>query len=312
MITFRQYLAEESESEIAKTKRQGIVHFQDMKPVEALQFLRKIKDEMKGKLKDIPVTLKVDGGSLRFGKDKKGEYFLETGNSGPIQSKKAFSTFNRDKGVTSEVIIQRAMHYDDIYDHIEDSKIWETLPNDAKVSCEILYNPMGEEVEDDHLKFVSVKYNAHKLGKLMTLVPITVTVSSTGAAHPDKDKIIDDLLSQSDKDIKIISPKLKPLTLDVEAHLKPLESIGEDAEQILKSLKHADKPLKLEYQVILNAIKARVADAIMQHPIKGRDVIGDEIEGYVVELDGKLYKVTTPKFKQAKKDEKKKDYRNQL
>jgi hypothetical protein len=302
MITFKEYLTEESD--IVKTKRQGIVHFQDMKPVEALQFLRKIKDELKGQLKDIPVTLKVDGGSLRFGKDKKGEYFLETGNSGPIQAKKAFSTFVKNKD-GSDVMLHRALHYDDIYDHIEDSKIWHDLPDDTKVSCEILYNPMADMAEEvDHLKFVSVKYDMRKLGKLMTLVPIHVTIASSGETHPEKDDIIDKLLSKSSEEIKIISPKLKNLNLDISAHLKPLESIGEDAERILKSLKHADKPLKQEYQVILNAIKAEVADAIMDHPIKGRDVLGKEQEGYVLELDGKLYKVTTPKFKQAKKDEK--------
>lgn len=299
--SFRQYLIQEEESEIAKTKRKGIVHLQDMKPVEALQFLRKIKDELKGKLDNIPVTLKVDGGSLRFGKDKHGHFFLETGNSGPIQHHKAFSTFTQNKG-GSEVMIQRAMHYDDIYEHLEKSDLWKDMPNDTKVSCEILYNPMAEE-DEDHLKFVSIKYDKQKLGKLMTLIPITASVSSSGEDHESKEEVIEDLLKKSSADIRVVSPKLGHLKLEVSAVLNPLSLIGDDGEQVLKSLKHADKPLKQEYQVILNAIKSDLADAIMKHPIKGRDVLGKDIEGYVLELDGKLFKVTTPSFKQAKRDE---------
>lgn len=304
MVSFKQYLKEEQESTIAKSKKQSIVHFQDMKPLEALRFLRKVKDELKGKLKNIPVSLKVDGGSLRFGKDNKGNYFLETGNSGPIQEKKAFSKFVKNKD-GSKLMLNRALHYDDIYDHIEESGLWEDLPKDTKIICEILYNPMAEfDEEVDHLKFVSVKYNMHKLGKLMTLIPIHVTIASSGETHPNEKTIIEDLIDQSNKEIKIISPKLKDLNLDISAHLAPLDSIGEDAEQILKSMKHSDKARKQEYQIILNAIKSDIADAIMEHPIKGRDVLGKEVEGYIIELDGKLYKLTTPKYKQSKKDEK--------
>jgi len=299
--SFRQYLLQE-ESDIAKTKRKGIIHLQDMKPVEALQFLRNIKDELKGKLDNIPVTLKVDGGSLRFGKDKHGHFFLETGNSGPIQHHKAFSTFTKNKG-GSEVMIERAVHYDDIYEHLEKSDLWKDMPDDTKVSCEILYNPMAEEAEDEHLKFVSIKYDKQKLGKLMTLIPITASVSSSGEEHVSKEEVISDLLKKTNADIRVVSPKLGHLKLEVSALLSPLSLIGEDGEQVLKSLKHADKPLKQEYQTILNAIKSDLADVIMKHPIKGRDVLGKDIEGYVIDVGGKLFKVTTPSFKQAKRDE---------
>ena len=50
-MRFREYL--EEEGHITKTKRGSIVHFQDMKPVDALEFLRKIADEFEGKLKDL-------------------------------------------------------------------------------------------------------------------------------------------------------------------------------------------------------------------------------------------------------------------
>jgi hypothetical protein len=298
MISFKEYLQED----IITSKRQSIVHFQDMKPLEALQFLRKIKSELIGKLDNIPITLKVDGFAARFGKDNKGKFFFETGKSGPIQSDKAFSSYTQAKN-GNEVMMQRAVHYDDVFDVIKDSSLWHDMPNDVKLNCEIMYNPMASE-ENNELTFVSVKYDKKKLGKIMTIVPISVSYSSSGENHPYSDKIVSDIISKSSADIKVVSPKLKNLSLDISAQLEPLAMFDEDAERVVKSLKHADKEKKEEYKVMLNAIKAEVADIIMNYPIAGRDKFGSEIEGYVVELDGKLYKITTSKFKQQKRDDK--------
>jgi len=297
-LSFKRFLNEE----IVKTKRQSIVHLQDMKPIEFLQFARKLIKDSDGKLQNIPTTLKVDGASGRFGKDKDGKFFFETGASGPIQQSKAFSTHTINKG-GSEVMVQRAVHYDNMYDELKASGLWKSFPKDTKVSIEILYNPMAEKAEKDTLKFVSVKYDRKKLGDLMTIIPISTSVASSGDKHIDGDKIIEKLLGESTDKIRIVSPKLKPTSINVKAALEPISALSDDAETILKSLKHADKPLKQEYQVILNAIKVELADLFLKHPIKGRDVLGKEIEGYVVELDGKLYKVTTDVFKAAKRDE---------
>jgi hypothetical protein len=298
MLSFKQFLTEE----IAQTKRKGIVHLQDMRPLEFLQFAHEISSSFKGKLKDINVDLKADGLGARFGKDSKGKFFFETSNSGAIQKAKAFSTFTAAKGA-SEVSIIRAFHYDDIYDALEASDLWHELPNNCKVVVEIMYNPMSEETEDG-IKFVSVKYDKSKLGSLMTMVPISVTVAHSGEQHENEKQIIDDLLQKSNSKIKIVSPKLGKLSLDVKSELEPLSLIGPDAEQVIKSLKHADKQKKQEYIAILNAIKSEIADKILLHPIKGKDILGTENEGYILEWNGKLFKVTTQSFKNQKRQEK--------
>lgn len=287
--------------EIATSKRKSIVHLQDMKPSDFLEFAHEISSAFKGKLKDINVDLKADGLGARFGKDSKGKFFFETSNSGPIQKAKAFSTFTAAKGA-SEVSITRALHYDDIYDALEASELWRDLPNDSKVTVEIMYNPMAEEAEDG-IKFVSVKYDKSKLGSLMTVVPISVTVASNGEHHEDEKSIIADILNKSNKSIKVVSPKLGKLSLDVKAELEPMSLLGPDAEHVLKSLKHADRPKKQEYIAILNAVKEQIAAKILQHPIKGKDVLGNDVEGLIIEWSGKLYKITTPDFKAAKKAE---------
>lgn len=240
--------------------------------------------------------------NCRFGKDAKGRFFFETSNSGPIQKAKAFSTFTAAKGA-NEVSITRALHYDDIYDALEASDLWKDLPNDSKVIVEIMYNPMAEE-DEAGLKFVSVKYDKSKLGSLMTIVPISAVVASSGNKHEEEHAIIERLLKKSTSKIKVVSPKLGKLHVDVKAELDPLKLLGPDAEHVIKSLKHADKPKKQEYITILNAIKDDIAEKLLQHPIKGRDVLGDEVEGLVIQWQGKLFKVTTPDFKSAKRADK--------
>lgn len=299
MITFKQFLSEE----IAQTKRKSIVHLQDMKPVDTLEFLHEIAHSFKGKLKDIGVSLKVDGLGARFGKDVNGKFFFETSNSGAIQQKRAFSSYTANKG-GNEVSIIRAFHYDDIYDIIEESDLWKDLPNDTKVVIEILYNPMAEE-DEEGLKFVAVKYDKAKLGEVMTIVPISVTQASSGVHHEKNEEIIHSLLKKSNKKLKVVSPDLKTTSIDIKAALDPLRFLGVDAEHVIKSLKHADKPQKQEYIAILNAIKDEVAKLILQHPIKGKDMLGSKVEGLVIEWNGKLYKVTEPEFKAHKKADKK-------
>lgn len=299
MTTFKEYLLTE---DILQTKRQGIIHLQDMKPLEFLVFAHEIQNTFKGKLSNLDIDLKVDGCGWRFGKDSKGNFFAETSNSGAIQKAKAFSAFTAAKGA-NEVSITRALHYDDIYDVLEASNLWKDFPNDTKIVIEIMYNPMSEESEDG-LKFVSVKYDKDKLGSLMTIVPISATVASSGERHAEEKEIIDSLLKKSTSKIKVVSPKLGKLSLDIKAELEPLQLLGPDAEHVIKSLKHADKPKKQEYIAILNAIKAEIADKILQHPIKGKDVLGTEIEGVIIEWNGRLFKITTPDFKSAKRADK--------
>jgi hypothetical protein len=297
MITFKQYLTEE----LVKTKRKSITHLQDMKPIQALEFLHSIASELKGKLKNIPIQIKADGLGARVGKDSKGKYFFETSNSGPIQKSKAFSTFTKEKG-GDEVSMTRSLHYDDMYDEIEKSGIWKMLPTNSKLVVEIMYNPMAIE-QDDKLKFVSVKYDKSKLGTLMTIVPIAVLDASTSEHLEDEQSIIKEFIKQSTPEIKIVSADLGKMTIDVSAELDSYSLIGPDAEYVLKSLKKVDKEKKAEYKQIISQLLNNLATSILAHPIKGKDILGDEIEGYVLDINGKLFKVTTPKFKQQKRDE---------
>lgn len=281
-MRFKEYLIE-----MEITPRKGIIHFQDIKPIDFLKLGRELIGHNK-KLKNVKTSLKVDGLSGRFGKDSDSKFFFESGRSGIIQMPKAFSTYTMSKGGSDEMIA-RSVHYDDIYDLLEASDLWKDLPNGTKIVCEILYNPMAQLIKDK-LKFVSIQYNKSKLGNIMTIVPISVI----------GDYDLEDLYKKSTKDIKIVSAHLGHIDIELDIDLDVLNEIDED---ILVSRKHADREMKIEYIALLQDIKDEISSQILHYPIIGKDKLGKEIEGLVIELGGQLYKITTPSFRQEKRDE---------
>lgn len=299
MTTFKEYLIEGAKP----SKKQSIIHLEKLKPAEALELLSAIAAESTGQWKNLKLKLKVDGLGARFGKDAHGHFFFESSRSGIIQSSGAFSNYTAGKN-SSELSLVRAKHYDELYEVLHKSKLWKSLPNDTKVVVELLYNPMAEESELG-LKFVNIHYDKSKLGSELTIVPLKVEVASNGEQHPAEDKIIEKLLKQSTAKIKIIDPQIgNQHSLDVSAALAPMKLLPNNAKDLVKSLKHGDKAKKAELGLILDQIKDQLASQVLAH---GRAVLahtsnlGPELEGLVIEWNGKKYKVTTQAFKKLLK-----------
>jgi hypothetical protein len=285
---------------VVQTKRQNITHLERMKPVEFVLFAKELLGQAAGKLKDVKISLKVDGFGARFGRDRDGKFFFETSRSGPIQSPGAFSEFNRRRGVSDETMMARAKHYDELYDALKSSPLWYHLPIDSKVICEILYNPMADLV-DGGLKFVSVKYDRERLGNVMTIAPFYVVRASTGERLPDSDDILQAMEGLSNKDVKIIDPKLGDMDIDVSATLKPMSLFDDEVIAILQSRSRADKARRAEYEAVVQEVKSSLAKRILSAEVEGKDKLGKEIEGFVLDIGGKSYKVTTQDFKDSKK-----------
>lgn len=305
MLSFRDFLVEQ---EVATSTRQNMLHLQKMKDEEFIEFILDVKNAMGGKLKNIGVSLKVDGAGARFGKDANGRPFFEGSRTGPIFEPKAFSTHAKSKGASEEVIL-RAGHYDDVWDIVTSSDFVKMLPNNTKVVCELFYNPMGE-VTEDGIKFVNVSYDKAKLGNVMTIVPFKVLVASTGQEHADSDKIIDKLHAMSNKDIKFIDPNLKTSgDINVQAFIDPIASLNAQALEKLKSRKAEDKSAKENIKQIIQNVKDALAEYILNHEsILDKFKLGSDIEGLVLNINGRMVKVTTPEFKArlaAKRMEKK-------
>lgn len=297
MKTFREFIQEE----VVSSRRQGITHLQEMKPEEFVAWMRSVKTELGGVLKNIKAVMKIDGLGARFGKDSNGRPFFEGSRTGPVFDSGAFSAHARSK--TDDVeMIARAVHYDNMLEIFKKEDFMNALPNNTKVVCEIFYNPMAEETEKG-IKFVTVSYDKNRLGSLMTIMPYTVLNASTGHDSPEKISILKELYKKSSDKIKIIDPNLKFTEIDIRVYADAASAYSDESLSILKSRKTADRADKQNLLNALQKIKDDLADYLLAHPgIEGKFKLGPEIEGVVLHLPDRTsgtapYKITTDAFK---------------
>lgn len=299
MMTFREYLRET----VVASKRSNMIHFQDMKAIEFVEFVRSIKTTMKGKLHNLKTEMKVDGLGARFGKDSSGRIFFEGSRTGPIFDDGAFSAFARNKGSAEEIVL-RAVHYDDLLGLFKKADFMKLIPNNRKVIAEIFYNPMAQE-DETGITFVTVKYDKTKLGSLMTLMPHGVIEADTGLPASDEKEILKNLISRSSESIKILSPSLKMGTIDIQGIINPIDAITDSDVRVLGSRTKADATAKQNLLAIIEAVKNELAIYILDHPeITDKFKLGPNIEGLVLYINGKVFKITTPDFKAAIREKK--------
>ena len=303
MLSFQAYNEMDAllENEVATTRRRNMEHIQKMKPEEFIQLMRNAS-KAGGVLHNVKVSLKVDGLGARFGKDAKGNKFFEGSRTGPIYDVGAFSAFARSKTDNVE-IIGRAQHYDNMLAIIKKAKFVDVLPNNTKVVGEIFYNPMAK-AEDNSLVFVTVKYDKKKLGDEMTIVPFQILDATTGRTHPNSKEILKTLYAASDNKFRIVDPKLTANAIPVQAIAQAASAFSNDSLALMKSRKKADKEAKQNLLNVLQKLKDDFADFLLKTTaVKGKEILGDEIEGLVFELpvgaEGETapFKSTTQKFK---------------
>lgn len=293
-----------TEADAPDYKRQGIKHIYnpgstvEMKDADFLAFVDSIAKNG-GTLDNIPITLKVDGAGIRFGKDQSGKPFFMTSRvTNPIYADQIgmFEKYARDNNANEEQIA-RAEKYDQALSLIVNSDFIKILPQDTIVQAEMMYNAMAEKTNNG-LKFVNISYDAKKLGKQMTLVPILASTYSTGEALPET--IIQKLISKSSPQIKIIGTELQHGDIDVKNIVEPIVKMDTSLRAALSSKKKND-PNKAKAKEILSQARKAISDAIINNPnIKGKDKLGDTIEGLVIAMpNGQLAKVTSTEMKGA-------------
>lgn len=286
--------------EVSATTRKSMAHLSAMKPEEFVKWLKTVKSTTNGIISNYKTSLKCDGLGYRFGKDESGKIFVEGSRTGPIFDSGSFSNFARNNNRSNDVII-RAMHYDDMLELFKSADFMKVLPNDTKVICEILYNPLASE-EANGLTFVSVKYDKNKLGKKMSIVLIDILYSSSGKRREDSEDIKNELYKFSDDEIKIIDPKLKMGTIDVNGIIDTVAILDDSALVTLKSRKAIDKTAKENILSIIQKTKDELTEYLLKHPdIEDKFKLGDELEGIVIDIpDIGTFKVVDPAFKMSK------------
>ena len=251
-----------------------------------------------GTLDGFPVTLKVDGKGVRFGKDESGRAFFMTDKiSQPLYKDNVgyFTNFAKEKG-QDEANVARAQGYDDILNAVVNSRFIETIPPDTIITAELLYNPMAEKTKDG-LKFIKIAYDPKKLGKTMTIAPIFAKQFSTGETKPDQDKILSRLASASDSNIKIVSNKLEQKGINVSKIIDPVVNMDQGLVSSLSA--KGTSPEKTQAKQIIDQAKQALSDAIITSPkLKGIDSLGPNNEGIVVNMpSGGMFKVTSGQMK---------------
>jgi hypothetical protein len=293
-------VAEDAAAEVAAKPdyaRQGIKHLYnrlpdgrvstaEMKNADFLEIAKAIADNG-GKLDGVPISLKVDGAGIRFGKDQSGRPFFMTSKvTTPLYQDDVgyFTSFGQEKGQDAETLA-RTKNYDNALALITGSKFIQSLPADTIVQAEMMYNPMAQQT-DQGLKFVNIPYDPKKLGKQMTLVPFVFKQYSTGDERPDADKIKKRLLAASDSNIKIVSNNLEQKGINVSKIINPILNLDPKDK--------ANKPA-------FDQAKQALSDAIINNPkLAGKDALGDNMEGVVVNMpNGQIFKVTSQQMKSA-------------
>jgi hypothetical protein len=302
MQTFKKFL-----TEAVATKRKGIVHFDKMKPLEFIETVMEWKKQFGAILKNdsVDISLKVDGAGFRFGKDREDKFFIESSRSGPIYTSNAFSSFAKSKGADDEKLA-RAYLYDDMFSVLSRSRLAEIVPIDCKIVCEMLFNPMSQDLGKTR-KFVSIAYDKGKLGDQMTIVLIQAMNATTGKlwGKVDTENLFKALMRAGNKDIKVITSGLGFGTIDVSVSANDLEGlIGSypDYKSLLTSRKAVDRARKEILTQSIEQIKAAIARNIIGHPFVGRDILGKEEEGLVLNIRGSLYKIQSSVYKSKLKN----------
>jgi hypothetical protein len=286
--------------EAIATTRKSMTHLQNMKPEVFVKWLKTVKYETKGIISNYKTSLKADGLGYRFGKDESGKIFVEGSRTGIITDSGSFSNFARNNNRSNDIII-RAIHYDAMLELFKSADFMKALPADTKVICEILYNPLASE-EANGLTFVSVKYDKNKLGKKMSIVLIDVLYANSGKSREDSEDIKNALYKLSDDEIKIINPKLKMGSIDVNAIIDPVAILDDSALLTLKSRKAVDKEAKENILSIIQKTKDELTEYLLKHPdIENKFLLGPELEGIVMDIpDVGTFKVVDPAFKMSK------------
>jgi hypothetical protein len=284
-------------------KRVGIQHLYNpgnSAELKDLDFIKLCEDlsEQGGNLENVGISLKVDGAGIRFGKDQNGNPFFMTSRVDKPMYKQNIGDFEKygiSQGQNKEQL-ERTKNYDKALETVVTAPFMKDIPSDTIISAEMLFNPMAIK-SDSGLTFVNIPYDPSKLGKIMTIVPISIREFSTGTISPYSNRVFNLLFKNSNPDIKIVNMSLENPGIDVSSIVDP---IARNADKLSSAIKQrGDTEAKQKAKEVLTQARKELSEAIYDSPIEGKNQLGDTIEGLVVRMpNGLMVKITSPEMKQ--------------
>jgi hypothetical protein len=300
MIRFK-----ELHESIAASKRIGIDHLNQLKPLDFINLIKFINDELGGRISDknASMSVKVDGFSLRFGLDSQNEFFIESSNSGPQFTGGAFSQYTIDRHGENNPI---SIAYDTIFKDLKSNKKLMKILKDnnqgkgIKIVCECLYTPIGK-VTGDKIRFVAIDYDKNKLGAEATFVLFKV---QDGEGHNLDNSILAQIKKLSNDKFLFTDANTSIDEVDFSIEIKDVLKFAAkypDLEMIVKSRKQKDKYTKNLIKDTLKEYQDKMGKRLLKAVRDGK--FGKEFEGIVIQLlSGKTFKVVSNDFSSRKND----------
>ena len=293
MKRFQHYL-----KEVSETKRKGIAHLEQMRPLDFIHLMQVLRDNYCSQLDSnvIRINEKLDGMAFRFGMNAENKMFIESSYSGPIfnnYTKEICDKYNREPTALTRSLdgLFEILKYDRNINQI--LRKYNTS-NGIKIVTELLYNILGE-LNGDKIKFVRVEYDCSKLGDVATFGVFKV-LDGQNNIHEQEQEVIRDLILSSQQDVKFVLNNLN-VNVDLSEEVQLVEKFLDEYKncvKILKSRKKIDRDEKKSMTSIVNKIQENVAFKILQSVNGGK--FGKEFEGVIVEFPEYSFKVVTNVF----------------
>ena len=293
----------EEEPQVKAQFRKGMPHLRNLKPADLIDFLEELHEKNGAfKLANIPLNVKVDGFGGRFGKNSEGKPFMATSRTEP-RYEAGFVKYHQQKGTTDPEILQRAGLFDQLFNEmmkavkLVDSKLGADFLVNKQVTCEVLFLPFATRTESGRLKFVGIEYDDLPKGVDLALVPFRVVDATTGEDLPDADAIVNKLtsLGQAGSVMFINNSLTQDEALDVTALVPPMENL----QQFKAMLASRKRDQVAAVKAAMEPVGIALEKAIGEDPnIVGKDILGKDYEGIVINTRMGPVKVTSPEQKQ--------------
>jgi len=276
---------------VAPKKRKNMKHLHEMNDYEFCRWIqaRGASDETINKVERI--NWKLDGFFLRFGKDAEGQPWFQTARSNVLYSPGEVIWYAMRNGYDHDKFTRAEKYYHLIKD-IWESRMFSKMGNNVGMEVEVFDRSMATDNGDGTITFVNIPYSADFFYRPVTLFLYRVIESSSGETIADNYA----MRNSFDEDLGLYG-SASFIELDYSYFKEAVDSLTEDGIKSLKSLRHADRALKMLVREKVAEIKKQLRAYVLKQS-ENKNMLGDKFEGVVLKVNNTEYKIVTDDFKE--------------
>lgn len=319
--TFNRGLNEEEEPSVKAQLRKGMPHLKDLKSADFLDLLDELhQGNDKFQLKNIPLTVKIDGMGGRFGKNAEGKPFMGTSRTEPryaggflkgniarfrkrllaqqkgIKDPESIDDSDPElKSITDQEVLDfmgpesvaMSKKFDEQFNDymvaikIIDQQLGKDFLVNKQVTCEVLDINFAKETDEGKLVFVGIHYDKLPKDVKIAFVPFRVTDATTGEDLPDSADIVKQLTSLKQQGSVMFIDN--SLTQKEALDVTAIVPPLKNIEQFKAMLASKKRDQAAKVKAALEPVKLELEKAIINDPnIIGKDLLGKDYEGIVI------------------------------